>query len=268
MKTLYYSLIHSHLSYGNLVWGNATQSALRQTILLQKPALRLINNAKYNSHTDPRFHSSCILKLADWVEYQAAPLAFDLNTKKLQILFNDIFTFNRDLPNARVTRQSGHLYVAKSYNIFASRLPLISIPKIWNKWMNVLIYQTTQGHFKYQLKTHILTHTQKGWNATTYDATTVTVEPRLLSTQLPPILLVFCDRQNDIGLYDKVVLLSQFVYSCPDASLFSSSLLCSYLYCIFKLWLTLVSSPSSQCCDTLEHRNHPSSIIGPVVRYH
>ena len=154
-KTLSYSLFYSHLSYGNLVWGNATQSALRQTILLQKRAIRLINNAKYNSHTDPRFRSSRILKLADLVEYQAALFAFDLNTKKLPISFNDIFTFNRDLPNARVTRQSDHLYVAKSYNIFASRLPLISIPKIWNKWMNVLIYQTTQGHFKYQLKTHI-----------------------------------------------------------------------------------------------------------------
>ena len=155
MKTLYYSLIHSHLSYGNLVWGNATQSALHHTNLLQKPAIRLINNVKYNSHTDPPFRSSRILKLADLVEYQATLFAFDLNTKKLPISFNDIFTFNRDLPNARVTRQSGHLYVAKSYNIFASRLPLISIPKIWNKWMNVLTYQTTQGHFKYQLKTHI-----------------------------------------------------------------------------------------------------------------
>ena len=115
------------------------------------------------------------------------------------------------------------------------------------------------------LKHTYLTHTQKGWNATTYDATIVTVEPRLLSTQLPPILLVFCDRQNDIGLYDKIVLLFQFVDSCPDASLFSSSLLCSYLYCIFKLWLTLVSSPSCQCCVTLEHRNHPSSIIGSKI---
>ena len=70
-KTLYYSLIHSYLSYRNLVWGNATQSALRQTILLQKQATCLINNAKYNSHTDPLFHSSRILKVTDLVEYQA-----------------------------------------------------------------------------------------------------------------------------------------------------------------------------------------------------
>jgi len=103
MKTLYYSLIHSHLSYRILVWGNAPQLALCQTILLEKPAIRLINNAKYNSHTDLHFRSSRILKLADLVEYQVALFAFDLNTKKLPILFNDVFTFNRDLPNACLT---------------------------------------------------------------------------------------------------------------------------------------------------------------------
>ena len=161
MKTSYYSLINSHLSYRNLAWVHATQSALRQTILLQKRAIRLINNAKYNSHTDPHFHSSRILKLADLVEYQAALFAFDLNTKKLPISFTEIFTFNRDMPNARVTRQSDHLYVAKSYNIFASRLPLISIPRIWNKWMNVLTYQPHGVTLNINLKHTYLMHTQK-----------------------------------------------------------------------------------------------------------
>jgi len=84
MKILYYSLIHSHLSYGNLAWGNATQSALRQTILLQKRDLHLINNAKYNSHTDPIFRSSRILKLADLVEYQGALFALILILRNYQ----------------------------------------------------------------------------------------------------------------------------------------------------------------------------------------
>jgi len=140
MKTLCYSLIHSHLSYGSLVWRNVTQLALPQTILLQKRAIRLINNAKYNSHTDLLFRSSRIVKLAESVEYQAALLAFDLNTRKLPILFNDIFTFNRDCQTT----------------VWQDSLPLISIPKIWNKWMNVLTYQITRGHFKYQLKTYII----------------------------------------------------------------------------------------------------------------
>ena len=77
LRTLYFSLIHPHLSYGILVWGNTTQSALRQTILLQKRAIRVINNAKYNSHTDPLFRKSRVLKLTDLLEYQAGLFAFD-----------------------------------------------------------------------------------------------------------------------------------------------------------------------------------------------
>ena len=53
LETLYYSLIHSHLSYGILTWGAANLSVLHQTTLLQKRAIRVIHNAKYNSHTIP-----------------------------------------------------------------------------------------------------------------------------------------------------------------------------------------------------------------------
>ena len=38
MKTLYYSLIHSHFSYGLLVWGNASKSTIHSSIKLQKRA--------------------------------------------------------------------------------------------------------------------------------------------------------------------------------------------------------------------------------------
>ena len=42
MKTLYYSLIHSHLSYGILIWGSALQYQLRQLEVIQKKAVRNI----------------------------------------------------------------------------------------------------------------------------------------------------------------------------------------------------------------------------------
>ena len=51
MKTLYYSLIHSHLSYGTLIWGSAFQYRLRQLEVIQKKAVRNICNAVYNAHT-------------------------------------------------------------------------------------------------------------------------------------------------------------------------------------------------------------------------
>ncbi len=155
LRTLYYSLIHSHLSYGILAWGNTTQSALRQTTLLQKRAIRLINHARYNSHTEPLFRGSRVMKLTDLLEYQATLFAFDFKAKNLPISFNDSFMFNRDMPNSRETRQSDHLYVTKSHNLYAGRLPLFHIPRMWNKWITTIPYEVTRNKFKRQLKAHI-----------------------------------------------------------------------------------------------------------------
>ena len=46
-----------------LAWGNACSSALRKTITLQKRVVRTINRAEFNSHTDPLFNRSRILKI-------------------------------------------------------------------------------------------------------------------------------------------------------------------------------------------------------------
>jgi hypothetical protein len=51
LKTLYYSLINSHFSYGILAWGNADKTTLKRSIMLQKSAIRVINRKSYNSHT-------------------------------------------------------------------------------------------------------------------------------------------------------------------------------------------------------------------------
>ena len=50
LKTLYnYSLILPHLTYGILAWGFSTEPLFK----LQKRAIRLISNSKFNSHTEP-----------------------------------------------------------------------------------------------------------------------------------------------------------------------------------------------------------------------
>ena len=59
LKTLYYTLIQIHLTYGVHAWGNGNTVIKLQT--LQKRALRIINNKRYRSHTDPIFKSENIL---------------------------------------------------------------------------------------------------------------------------------------------------------------------------------------------------------------
>ena len=59
LKTPYFTLIKSHLSYGVQTCGNGTTVIKLQT--LQKRALRINNNKRYRSHTDPIFKSQNIL---------------------------------------------------------------------------------------------------------------------------------------------------------------------------------------------------------------
>jgi len=61
LLSIYNSLIACHLSYGILLWGKQ----IEQITKLQKKSMRLIVDAKYNSHTDPIFKKLKIQKIAD-----------------------------------------------------------------------------------------------------------------------------------------------------------------------------------------------------------
>jgi len=63
MRTLYFASVHFHYIYGIVTWGNASKAALHHPIVLQKRALRIINNINYNGHTDPLFKASRLVKI-------------------------------------------------------------------------------------------------------------------------------------------------------------------------------------------------------------
>lgn len=65
LKTLYYSLIYSHLIYCILLWGNSSVKALNNVELLQKRAFRMISGSYYRAPTNPMCCSLRLLKLRD-----------------------------------------------------------------------------------------------------------------------------------------------------------------------------------------------------------
>lgn len=52
---LYYALVHSHLHYCLLIWGTTTKTNLDRLTILQKRAVRCIENFKRIDHTAPFF---------------------------------------------------------------------------------------------------------------------------------------------------------------------------------------------------------------------
>ena len=65
LKLIYYAIIHPHLQYCNVVWGNAQQTNLLPLIRFQKKSIRRISRADYLAHTNELFKYLKILKLSD-----------------------------------------------------------------------------------------------------------------------------------------------------------------------------------------------------------
>ena len=156
LHTLYFSLLQPHLTYGILVWGNAKSCFLHKTEVLQKRALRIINCKKFNSHTDPLFKQSGILKLSDLYQLQVLLFMHKYSRDKLPMSFRNIFTLNRDINVVHETRQVNMFHVAKSKCKFIDKLPLYQFPLLWNEWYPKLNINLTYSSFKRSIKTMCL----------------------------------------------------------------------------------------------------------------
>ena len=111
LRKLYFALIQLHLTYGILAWGNADQSILIKTIKLQTRAIRTIHKSTYNSHTDPLFNTSQILKISDLYQSQIALFMHDYINRKLPGSFENVVLYQLDVQTAYETRQSDKLYI-------------------------------------------------------------------------------------------------------------------------------------------------------------
>ena len=70
MRTIYCSVILSHLQYCTLLWENSYCTNLNK-LRIQKKAISIITNSHYIAHTDPLFSKLLkLLKLDDLYEHQ------------------------------------------------------------------------------------------------------------------------------------------------------------------------------------------------------
>jgi hypothetical protein len=158
LKTLYFAIVHPHLTYGILAWGNASSSVLHRTTILQKRAIRTIHRSNYNSHTEPLFKSSGILNVKDLYDFQVALFMHDYVCKKLPSSFDNIFRRNCEVQDSHQTRQSNLLFIEKCNSVFASKQPYFTFPVMWNKWNHIIPDSTSRNKLKSQMKGYLLSN--------------------------------------------------------------------------------------------------------------
>ena len=121
---LYNTLILPHLTYGINGWGfNCTRIKT-----LQKKAVRVIYNSKYNAHTSNIFKQLKIIKICDILTIEQLKFYHKYTHNKLPQYLQDIpISINQNL-HTHNTRQANEIHVTRIHHEFARRLVRNSIP--------------------------------------------------------------------------------------------------------------------------------------------
>ena len=80
LKSLYTSLMHPYLSYCIEAWHGTYQNNTSKIFVLQKKAIRAINNLAYNEQTNAYFKCNKILKFSDQYKLQVSNYIFNYYT--------------------------------------------------------------------------------------------------------------------------------------------------------------------------------------------
>ena len=99
--TIYNSLFRSFVEYGISAWGLGKSKDMRKLSILQKRAVRLIDNSKKAAHSDPLFLKFKILKIQDMVDFNQGIFMYKYVNNMLPTSFANLFkelgTFERSL---------------------------------------------------------------------------------------------------------------------------------------------------------------------------
>ena len=92
LKSIYYAIFSSHMTYGCQVWGQKSNAVHIKLISnLQDKAIRIISFKPYRSTRNPLYKDSKILKLEDFIRLQNCLLIHDYLHNTLPECFQDYY---------------------------------------------------------------------------------------------------------------------------------------------------------------------------------
>ena len=160
LTSIYYALFHSHLNYAIEIWSCTSQSHLQCLFKMQKSAVRLITNSRYNAHSEPLFKSLEILPLSDLAIFFKLKYMQSYYQKTIPALLRNTWQLNSE---RFIGENDLQLRNASHFNLPVNRLastdchPLVSFPKLWDEF-NVPSISIIRNKLEFgnKLKEHLI----------------------------------------------------------------------------------------------------------------
>jgi len=149
MKVIYDSLISCHIKYGLLVWGETDERIAK----LQKKAIRVVANTKFNAHTDPLFNRFGILKIHDDKKVQELALLYKIRKGKVPKYFSSGFISATQANHGHQTRNTQLLAYPRFRHEFMRKQLKYSITKTSNespaRYLDKILTHSLKGFITY-----------------------------------------------------------------------------------------------------------------------
>jgi hypothetical protein len=153
MLSLYYALIHSHLMYCPTILACTSKANLTKIHKVQKKALRIMSNSKYNAHTGPICVRHNILPFDKIITQAQLLFMHSIRYEYAPPSFNNIWTNER---NMNVVLRNNNQYILQHPRIdFFKKIPLYACPNEWNNAGDIIHYNN-KTTFKIALKDKLL----------------------------------------------------------------------------------------------------------------
>ena len=152
---LYNSLILPYLTYCNLAWGNSNKTKIKSILLLQKKALWMCTCSHYLSNTDPLFCKLKTLKIDDIHTFQTAVFMFKFSKSLLPVMFQDTFTYNRNI-HSYPTRHSSDIHLSTPRTFLAHKTIRYHGPDVWNSLPDNIKHCASLFSFKSLMKKYLV----------------------------------------------------------------------------------------------------------------
>ena len=134
LKFIYYALFHSHLIYASQLWSCCNESLLKPIATKQKMAIRILSNAKYNSHTEPLFKKLNILPFAQLCLFFKLQFMQQFTQQYLPVALNNMWITNNERRQNEahvMLRNADLLHIPLARTLFTSKHPLTTFPQLW-----------------------------------------------------------------------------------------------------------------------------------------
>lgn len=134
LKTIYYALVHSHLSYGLLNWGRAYETHLKPLNVLQNKAIKYMTYSNQRTHSKPLYKRLAILPIIELHKFEILKFMHKYQHDKLPSTFSNLLQPLSNIHKHDTRQKSTQVYHINSVRTNAGKKTLQFLgPVEWSK---------------------------------------------------------------------------------------------------------------------------------------